>query len=255
MEDSQVTKKTLSIAPRYWRWIAVLTLLFVLAGCGKKQQAPAPTPPPPPPAAPTASITANPQTIERGEVSRLTWRTENATDAFIEPLGTVEANGSKDVSPNESTTYRLVARGAGGQREATVRVTVNAAAAPPVKEQAPSQSDEQWLSQNIKDVYFDYDKADIRADQQASLAANARALNQRTSLRILIEGHCDERGSTEYNLTLGDERANAVKNALIAAGVNASRITTISYGKEKPVCMESSESCWQRNRRGHAVLR
>jgi peptidoglycan-associated lipoprotein len=112
-------------------------------------------------------------------------------------------------------------------------------------------TDEDLFAQNIKDVYFDYDKADIRGDQQSSIQADAQFLNQHTNMNITIEGHCDERGSTDYNLALGDQRASAVKNALTSAGVNASRIKTISYGKEKPFCTESNEACWQQNRRGH----
>jgi peptidoglycan-associated lipoprotein len=78
-------------------------------------------------------------------------------------------------------------------------------------------------------------------------------LNQHSNIGFTIEGHCDDRGSTEYNLALGDQRASAVKNALTTAGVNASRVKTISYGKEKPFCLEDNEGCWQQNRRGHFV--
>jgi peptidoglycan-associated lipoprotein len=84
--------------------------------------------------------------------------------------------------------------------------------------------------------------------------AAAKWLNTVPHLRFTIEGHCDERGSTEYNLGLGEERANAAKQVLVQAGVNADRIRTISYGKEKPFCTESNESCWQQNRRAHFVL-
>jgi peptidoglycan-associated lipoprotein len=105
----------------------------------------------------------------------------------------------------------------------------------------------------VKDVFFDYDKYDIRPDQQTAIQANAQFLAQHPNINFTIEGHCDERGSTEYNLALGDNRANAVKNALVQAGVNGSRIKTISYGKEKPFCTESNEQCWQQNRRGHFV--
>jgi peptidoglycan-associated lipoprotein len=110
------------------------------------------------------------------------------------------------------------------------------------------------FNQNVKDVYFDYDRADVRTDQQGSVQADVQFLGQHTNMNITVEGHCDERGSTEYNIALGDKRASATKNALTAAGVSASRIKTISYGKEKPFCTESNEACWQQNRRGHLVL-
>ena len=110
-------------------------------------------------------------------------------------------------------------------------------AAPPPPPPPPSTSEQDLFSQNVKDVYFDYDKSDIRADQQSSIQADAQFLNQHPNVNFTIEGHCDERGSTEYNI----------------AGVGANRIKTISYGKEKPFCTESNEACWQQNRRGHLV--
>jgi peptidoglycan-associated lipoprotein len=192
--------------------------------------------------------------VEPGGTSQLTWRTENATDVTIEGVGKVDPNGSKEVNPTESTSYRLVAKGPGGQQDATARITVTPPPPPPVATPAPvSMSDEQWFTQNVKDVFFDYDSYQLRPDAQQVIAANARALAQKPNLRVLIQGHCDERGSTEYNLTLGDERAAAVKNALVAAGVPASRIDTRTFGKEQPFCTESSEACWQQNRRGHFV--
>src|SRR5205807_8921897 len=105
----------------------------------------------------------------------------------------------------------------------------------------------------VRDIFFDYDKYDIRADQAGVVQADAQFLNQHSHINFTVEGHCDERGSTEYNLALGDNRANAVKTALVQAGVSASRIKTIRYGKEKPFCTESNEQCWQQNRRGHFV--
>ena len=109
------------------------------------------------------------------------------------------------------------------------------------------------FSQSVKDIFFDYDKYNIRTDQQSSLQGDAQFLSQHSSVTFIIEGHCDERGSTEYNLALGTNRAEAVKSALVQAGVAANRIKTISYGKEKPFCTESNEQCWQQNRRGHFV--
>ena len=235
------------------RWlflVAALAGFMVLAGCKKKVTAP-PPPPPPPPAAPTATLSASPDTIQPGQSSTLSWQTTNATDVTLQGLGTVDPNGSRSVSPTQSTTYRLVAKGAGGTQEATARVTVTPPPAPPTPQ--PTATDEELFNQNVKDVFFDYDKYDIRPDQQASLQADAQFFAQHSGVKFTVEGHCDERGSTEYNLALGDNRANAVKNALVQAGVAADRIRTQTFGKEKPFCTESNEQCWQQNRRGHFV--
>ena len=106
----------------------------------------------------------------------------------------------------------------------------------------------------LKDAFFDYDKADLRDDARTALAADAEWLKKFTTVQFLIEGHCDERGTSEYNLALGDRRANAAKEYLASLGVDASRIKTVSYGKERPFCTESNESCWQQNRRGHFLV-
>jgi peptidoglycan-associated lipoprotein len=231
--------------------ILSLSALLMLGAC-KKKVAPQPPPPPPPPPAPTASISVSPSTIQAGQSASLTWQTSNATDVSIDGIGAVQPNGSQSVSPSESTTYHLTAKGTGGTQEATARLTVTQPPPPPPPP-TPSVTDEDLFNQNIKDIYFDYDKSDIRGDQQSSIQADAQFLGQHTNINVTIEGHADERGSTEYNLALGDRRASAVKDALVAGGVSASRIKTISYGKEKPFCTESNEACWQQNRRGHFV--
>jgi peptidoglycan-associated lipoprotein len=237
---------------KFFLLMVALAALMTFGACAKKAAPPPPPPPPPPaPAAPTASISVSPNSIQAGQSASLTWQTTNATDVSIDGIGAVQANGSQSVSPTDSTTYHLTAKGAGGSQEASARITVTQAPPPPPP--APSVSDQDLFSQNVKDVYFDYDKSDIRADQQGSLQADVQFLAQHPNVNFTIEGHCDERGSTEYNIGLGDKRATAVKSALIAAGVNASRIKTISYGKEKPFCSESNEACWQQNRRGHFV--
>jgi len=235
------------------KWTALVFILgaILMLGACKKKVAPPPPPPPPPPPAPTASLSANPNTIDKGMSTTLTWQTTNATDVSIAGIGAVQPNGSQQVTPTDSTTYHLVAKGEGGTQEATARVTVNAPPPPPPP--APTPTEEELFSQNVKDIYFDYDADNIRPDQQSLVQADAVFLNQHANIQFTIEGHCDERGSTEYNLALGDRRANTVKNALIQAGVNSSRIKTISYGKEKPFCTESNETCWQQNRRGHFV--
>ena len=244
------TKKNLT--PPTVKMLAIVIALcaIMMLGACKKKVAPPPPPPPPPPAAPTASISVSPDTVEKGQPATLTWQTSNATDVSIDGIGAVQASGSQQVTPSDSTTYHLVAKGSGGTQEATTRLTVTqpSAVAPP-----PSATDEDLFGRTVKDVYFDYDKSDIRGDQQASVQADAQFLNQHANIGFTVEGHCDDRGSTEYNLALGDQRASTVKSALIAAGVSASRVKTISYGKEKPFCMEDNESCWQQNRRGHFV--
>jgi peptidoglycan-associated lipoprotein len=234
---------------RKWTTLALALAVILTLGACKKKEAPPPTPPPPPPPAPTASLSANPNVIEQGQSTTLSWRTENATDVSLEGMGTVEANGSHSMTPSDSTTYRLIAKGPGGTQEATARVTVTPPPPPPLA----GPGDEEMFAQNLKDVFFDYDKYDIRPDAASQIAANARFLTQHPNIRLLIEGHCDERGSTEYNLGLGDNRANSTKEALVRAGVSADRIKTMSYGKEKPFCTESNEQCWQQNRRGHFV--
>ena len=135
---------------------------------------------------------------------------------------------------------------------------------PPAESTPPSSSDNQpppathdentGERLSLEDAFFDFDDFNLRSDAKSALETDGKYLQRNADARVVIEGHCDERGSTEYNITLGDERANAVKNALVQAGVNASRITTTSMGKEKPQCTESNEACWQRNRRGHFVL-
>ena len=232
------------------KWVTLVFILgaIMMLGACKKKVAP---PPPPPPPAPTASLSASPNSIEKGQSATLSWQTTNTTDVSIDGIGAVQANGSQQVTPSDSTTYHLMAKGAGGTQEATARVTVNAPPPPPPP--PPSATEEELFAQHVKDVYFDYDTDAIRPDQQSSLQGDAQFLGQHPNIQFTVEGHCDERGSTEYNLALGDRRASAVKNALIQAGVAAGRVKTISYGKEKPFCTESNESCWQQNRRGHFV--
>src|ERR1700691_2576184 len=230
--------------------LIALAAVLMLGAC-KKKVAPPPPPPPPPPPAPTATLTASPDSIQKGQSTTLTWQTGNATDVSIDGIGAVQANGSQQVSPTDSTTYHLTAKGAGGTQDATTRLTVTPP--PVVQTSTPLPTDEDLFGQTVKDVYFDYDKSDVRADQQAAVQSDARFLTQHSNINFTIEGHCDDRGSTEYNLALGDQRANTVKNALVTAGTGAARIKTISYGKEKPFCVEDNEACWQQNRRGHFV--
>jgi peptidoglycan-associated lipoprotein len=106
----------------------------------------------------------------------------------------------------------------------------------------------------LKDLFFDFDKSNIREDQKAALNDNVGWLKVNAGAKLTIEGHCDERGTAEYNLGLGERRAKAVKDYLVAAGIAADRIATISYGKERPFVLGHDESAWKWNRRGHFVI-
>jgi peptidoglycan-associated lipoprotein len=230
--------------------LGVLAFLMVASGCKKKTVAP---PPPPPPKAVVANLTANPTSIEAGQSATLTWSTENATDVALDG-NKVDPSGSQTVSPTQTTTYHLTAKGAAGTQEATAQVSVTPKATPtPTPAPTPNVTDDQLFAQMVKDVYFDYDKADLRPDAQQSLAQAAQLIKQK-GWKVQIEGNCDDRGSTEYNLSLGEHRADSAKQALQQAGVSADSIKTISYGKEKPQCTEQNEDCWQKNRRDHFSL-
>ncbi len=109
-------------------------------------------------------------------------------------------------------------------------------------------------SSPLKEVYFDFDRYNLRPDARATLKANADWLKANPSARVEIEGHCDERGTNEYNLALGAKRAQAAKDYLVTLGVSAGRLSTISYGEELPVCKEKTEGCWQKNRRDRFVI-
>jgi peptidoglycan-associated lipoprotein len=115
-----------------------------------------------------------------------------------------------------------------------------------------SQAD---FMQNVGDrVFFDYDRYDIKEEGRSVLQRQAAFLKMYAKYTVTVEGHCDERGTREYNLALGSRRASAVKDYLVSLGIDGARLATISYGKERPVCVESSEDCWGKNRRGVSVL-
>jgi peptidoglycan-associated lipoprotein len=107
----------------------------------------------------------------------------------------------------------------------------------------------------LKEVYFDFDKYDIRPEDAKTLDANATWLKSNGDNLVLIEGHCDERGTNEYNLALGERRAKSTMNYLVSQGIQANRITIISYGEERPVCTEKTEACWAKNRRANFLVK
>jgi peptidoglycan-associated lipoprotein len=130
-----------------------------------------------------------------------------------------------------------------------------APAAPAAAPMSPPKPSEFMANANLTDIQFDFDKYDIRPGDARTLDADATWLKANPRNLVLIEGHCDERGTNEYNLALGERRAKSTMNYLVAQGVQASRITIISYGKERPVCTEHNEGCWAKNRRAHFLTK
>jgi peptidoglycan-associated lipoprotein len=233
--------------------ISLSALVLFVAGCNKKPVAATPPTSAPPPAAvkPTANLNADRTSINKGESVKLTWTTTDATNVSIAPeIGAVTPQGSTTATPVDSTTYTLTASGAGGTSEASVHISVSA---PPPPPPARTESFDELFLKEVRDAYFEYDSAEIRPDARVALQKSADFLKNYPNARVTVEGHCDERGSTEYNLALGQRRANAVKEYLVSLGLPADRVLTTSWGKEKPFCTESNESCWQQNRRGHFV--
>jgi peptidoglycan-associated lipoprotein len=262
----RMNKKTLSAA------VFGALLLTAAEGCSKK--APIAAALPPAPAAPRDttggesgpvsglapridSFTANPSSILPGESSNLTWSVANATDIVIDQnVGTVAANGNRQVFPTSTTTFNLTARGPGGMAARAVTVTVTGPPPPaPTPPKGSSLPGAEMLSREAQDAYFDYDRSDIRDDARQALTRDADLLRRifasDPTFSVVVEGHCDERGSAEYNLGLGDRRASSAKDFLVGLGLPTDRIRTISYGKERPVCTDANEGCYQRNRRAH----
>jgi peptidoglycan-associated lipoprotein len=239
----------LRISNRVYVPLVLLATLLAVSGCKKKQPLPAPaqTAPPVTAPAPTAQLTATPTVTSAGDQVQLTWRTTDATAISIDGIGDVPSTGVKTVTPTASTTYHLVARGEGGSADASASVTVNAP--PAVQVPTNTMSAEEEFKANVQDIFFDYDMDAIRTDAEATLSKDASYLVSHADVKVVLGGYCDERGSDEYNLALGQRRADSTKNSLVTAGVAASRIRVISYGKEKPFCSESNEACWQQNRR------
>ena len=246
--------------------LAVALALFA-AGCKKRvPPPPAPAPPPPAPApvettpnAPTvAQFTAEPTTIQRGQSSTLRWEVSgNVSSVSIDNgVGTVQNTGNRRVSPADSMTYTLTATGPGGSSTATATVNVSAPPPPPPPPSStPTATLDQRVTSDVQDAFFDYDRNDIRPDARDALTRDASALKSILSdfpnAVIIVEGHCDSRGSAEYNNGLGDRRAASAIEFLQGLGVPTDRLKRVTYGKEKPQCTEENETCWQKNRRVH----
>jgi peptidoglycan-associated lipoprotein len=210
-------------------------------------------------------LTVDRASITAGQSAVLSYTATNATAVTINPgIGAVQpaTSGTRQITPGSTTTFTARATGPGGSAEsAAVNVVVNPVAAPPPPPPPPVKNDpappaktlDQLFTETIVPIFFDYDKATIRPSEESRLLNNAAWLKQNPSVRFQIEGHADERGSQEYNIALGDERAAAVKKFLAGQGIADARMSTISYGEERPVCHQQTEDCWQKNRRAAFV--
>ena len=251
-----------------WKRFSLLILVaftLLLIGCHKPvpvpPAAPAPPPPPPPPA-PTITLNADRTTITAGQSAVLSYVAANATSVTIQPgIGAVQpaTTGTRQVSPTATTSFTATATGPGGTAtSAAVNIAVNApppptpppaAAPPPPTPVTSNRTIEQIFMDTMQPILFDYDKSTIRPSEESKLLAEAAYLKQNPSLRFTIEGHADERGSQEYNVALGDERAAAVRKFLAGQGIAENRMNPTSYGEERPFCREQTEECFQKNRR------
>jgi peptidoglycan-associated lipoprotein len=173
-----------------------------------------------------------------------------ATTQAAAPAPTAAAATTPGPGPSaaQPSTVAPAGPGSGGPSTATPAP----ATAAPATRPAPSEF---RADDNLKDVFFDFDKYDIRPTDAKILDANASWLKSNANHLVLIEGHCDERGTNEYNLALGERRAKSTMNYLVSQGVQASRITIISYGEERPSCTQKTEECWGKNRRAHFLVK
>lgn len=244
-----------------------MVALAVAGGCKSKPKVTNYPPTPPPQTAPAQTtsgtnapvisfFTAEPTTIESGQPSSLRWAITGATNIVIDHgVGQVSPNGRRAVYPTETTTYTITAVNETGKQTAGVTVTV--ATPPPPVQPMPTNSRQtaQELIAQLQDLHFEYDKSDVRQEDQAALSADANTLKtifaNFPNIAVTVEGHCDERGSAEYNIGLGDRRASATKDALVSLGVPGDKLKTVSFGKERPLCTDATEDCYLQNRRAH----
>ncbi len=242
-----------------------LGLILIPACKGKKPDVRPELPPPtrtetpdpdlPPAPPPTLSLTASPGTIERGEQTSLKWSSENGTSLIIDNgIGNVRPAGEIVISPGQSITYTATVRGRGGEARASTRITVlepdTDLIVPPDRRQLGDLIEQG----TIKMVHFAYDKAQLTATGKATLQQNALYFRRYPDVTFVVEGHCDERGSEEYNLALGDRRAITVRDYLIQLGIERGRIEAVSYGEELPLDTRKNEAAFARNRRAQFSL-
>jgi peptidoglycan-associated lipoprotein len=194
----------------------------------------------PKPARPTIRISADQEAITKGQSTNLRWTSNNADRVTISDLGTVPSSGSRVVSPSQSTTYNATAVGPGGSENASARVTVTEDAGPVDRprttgDTGPNPTIAAIFNQMVRPIYFELDKAELTPESRDTLRRGAQWLTQGSNRSIVfrIEGNCDPRGTEEYNIGLGERRAQSAKEYLATLGVEPARIQTVSYGKER----------------------
>jgi len=204
---------------------------------------------------PHLELRIEPQRIAPGESALLTWETRNANEVRIEPnIGTVDLTGRIKFFPDETTTYGVTAEGPGGRTTKSIRVEVVGDRSTEISvEDMTGLSLAEQFSKSVRPVFFVFDSAELSQEAQSTLDENIRWLSrlENNRLSFVLEGHADERGSEEYNLALGDMRAQVVKEYLVAKGIDLSRITTISLGEERPFETGTTEEAYALNRRTH----
>ena len=161
-----------------------------------------------------------------------------------------------EAEPTQEMTAEQMEAQQAAQEAAAAREAKLAQKGEAQREEAATMAEEARMRAFVEEnIHFDFDKYDLKPKAMMILDEKAAYLREHPEVRVLIEGHCDDRGTNEYNLALGDRRANSAKNYLVRSGVAESRITTISYGEEQPLCTEQTESCWWRNRRDQFQIR
>ena len=208
--------------------------------------------------APTLEIHVEPSVIQRGGSALLSWESHDADEVRIDQgIGVVDPTGRIKVFPEATTSYRLSATGPGGtvERLATIEVSADRTGAIGEEDLLPSARDEE-IPLTVEPVFFNFDSNALDARNMATLEANYRWFSQpeNAHVRFVLEGHCDERGTDEYNLALADRRAQVVRQFLVDAGIEPGRMTTIALGEERPFDTGQTEEAWAMNRRVHFVL-
>lgn len=208
--------------------------------------------------APSLEIRVEPSVIRKGGSALLSWETGGAREVRIDQgIGVVDPSGRIKLFPEETTSYRLSATGPGGTVERLVTIEVSADRSGAIDQEdlfPAARGDEIPLS--VEPVFFGFDSSALDAQNRSTLEANARWFSQpeNAQVRFVLEGHCDERGTDEYNLALADKRSQVVRQFLVDAGIDPGRMTTIALGEERPFDTGQSEESWALNRRVHFVL-